>query len=638
MAPPEGAQAEPETVQEAKRALTASKRNVTRHINYVENHIQNESPDVPSNQVKAKLLVEQLDLNVDKFQQCIDALERLGIDPKDDIERYEERWIQTKVDYADWTSRIPTPEKTNGKVIIGRNFNIQKEIPKFFSGEKDNRQYYRTWRMKWDEAAKEMTALGYSKAKQLCELKMVVEGEALRWIEGLPEDGENLDSALHLLDEHYKSNIRDVLDILKDLYKATEMVPTKESLTHGLQVVLLARQALAGTKLTPLEICDLHLMILAEKLLYPRLDREWEDIKNANKDPTKAMGTTAGLNEWEELMRLELKKVTKIQEKKEITKKEHEKNKQENVKKKEDKKPGQNPSIPGGFSGQRKDQKPHKDGNNSQNKKFCAGCNEAGHWLVHCNHFTKTLKTGKERREFLKGKNACRNCLRSNHKTSECKIPSQCKCGVAGHHRLLHEDREPKGAASTQKEDPSSDETKLSYAIRTKGKDGNPILQSCLAHLLGEKGEKFVARVFLDPGSEVTLIRRDFAQIAGLKGKDVTLQLAVAGGGVTEQTKEMEVAFQLQSMDLRYVTPKMVATTTKTITKDLRAVDVSTDKFEHLKNIKFTEHFPRREVQVDILIGINHYTALITGEVIKGKPDEPVALATKLGYVLAGSA
>jgi hypothetical protein len=156
--------------------------------------------------------------------------------------------------------------------------------------------------------------------------------------------------------------------------------------------------------------------------------------------------------------------------------------------------------------------------------------------------------------------------------------------------------------------------------------------------LLGEKGEKFVARVFLDPGSEVTLIRRDFAQIAGLKGKDVTLQLAVAGGGVTEQTKEMEVAFQLQSMDLRYVTPKMVATTTKTITKDLRAVDVSTDKFEHLKNIKFTEHFPRREVQVDILIGINHYTALITGEVIKGKPDEPVALATKLGYVLAGSA
>ena len=137
MAPPEGAQAEPETVQEAKRALTASKKNVTRHINYVENHIQNESPDVPSNQVKAKLLVEQLDFNVDKFQQCIDALERLGIDPKEDIERYEGRWIQTKVDYADWTSRIPTPEKTgSGKVIIGRNFNIRKEIPKFFSGER----------------------------------------------------------------------------------------------------------------------------------------------------------------------------------------------------------------------------------------------------------------------------------------------------------------------------------------------------------------------------------------------------------------------------------------------------------------------------------------------------------------------
>jgi len=83
----------------------------------------------------------------------------------------------------------------------------------------------------------------------------------------------------------------------------------------------------------------------------------------------------------------------------------------------------------------------------------------------------------------------------------------------------------------------------------------------------------------------------------------------------------------------------MVATTTKVITKDLRAVDVSTEKYEHLKDIKFTEQYPRREVQVDILIGCPYYTDLITGEVVRGqKPKEPVALATRLGYVLTGSA
>ena len=88
-----------------------------------------------------------------------------------------------------------------------------------------------------------------------------------------------------------------------------------------------------------------------------------------------------------------------------------------------------------------------------------------------------------------------------------------------------------------------------------------------------------------------------------------------------------------------YVTPKMIATTSKVITKDLRAVDVSTEEYPHLKGIKFTEQYPRREVQVDILIGCQYYTNLITGEVVRGKkPEEPVALATKLGYVLTGSA
>ena len=642
MAPPEGNEKEDE-IQIAKRAITTAKKNVTRHINYVGAHIENESPEIPSNQTKAKLLVDQLDSSVEKFQKCIDALDRLGIDPEDDVERYEQRWIQIKVDYSNWTSKIPTPTGSgSGRVIIGRNFNIRKEIPKFFSGEKENRQYYRTWRMKWDEASKEMTALGYSKAKQLCELKMVVEGEALRWIEGLPEDGDNLDAALHLLEEHYKSNMRDVVDILKDLYKATEMVPTKESLTHGLQVVLLARQALTGTRLTPLEICDLHLMILAEKLLYPRLDREWEDIKDANKDPDKAMGTRAGLDDWEELMRLELKKVTKLQEKKETMKKEIEKNKPEQKQKKEEKKHGGNGgTLPGGFSSQRQDQKP-KPGRGSSTKR-CVGCKKDGHYLLQCYDFTKNIKSGKERRQFLKEKDIkiCRNCLKFNHRTEECQIKDTCNCGIGGHHRLLHEDRHQKSSAPAQRKEAEPDQTddiKMSYPVRTFDAKKNPILQSCLAQLLGAGGEKLIARVFLDPGSEITMIRRQFAQQAGLVGKDTTLQMTVAGGGVTSESKEKEVMIQLQSMDGTYTSPKIVATTSKIITRDLRAVDVATDKYSHLKGVKFTEAYPRKEVQVDILLGCDDYTSLITGEVIRGNPKEPVAIATKLGYVLASSA
>jgi len=39
---------------------------------------------------------------------------------------------------------------------------------------------------------------------------------------------------------------------------------------------------------------------------------------------------------------------------------------------------------------------------------------------------------------------------------------------------------------------------------------------------------------------------------------------------------------------------------------------------------------------VDVLIGVDFYDLLLCGGVVRGKPQEPVALETKLGYVLSG--
>ena len=120
----------------------------------------------------------------------------------------------------------------------------------------------------------------------------------------------------------------------------------------------------------------------------------------------------------------------------------------------------------------------------------------------------------------------------------------------------------------------------------------------------------------------------------GLNGKDTTLSLNVAGGGTTSETKEKEVSFCLESADGRYKTPTITATTTKTISTELREIPISTDKFPHLRGIKFTEDFPRGPTIVDVMIGVEHYNRLLTGSPIKGKPDEPMALPTKLGYIL----
>ena len=155
---------------------------------------------------------------------------------------------------------------------------------------------------------------------------------------------------------------------------------------------------------------------------------------------------------------------------------------------------------------------------------------------------------------------------------------------------------------------------------------------------MSPSGEKFLARIFLDSGSELTLVRKDFSELMGLQGPTTPLLMSVAGGSALPQSLEKKVKFQLQSIDGSYISPKMEGITSPKIVRDLRPVGIDVADFEHLKGIEFTEPFPRQEKEVDILIGVDHYTNLMKGQIVRGKPDEPMAIATKLGYVLSGSA
>jgi hypothetical protein len=103
------------------------------------------------------------------------------------------------------------------------------------------------------------------------------------------------------------------------------------------------------------------------------------------------------------------------------------------------------------------------------------------------------------------------------------------------------------------------------------------------------------------------------ANEVGLSGKNVPFQMAVARGGLTETTTEKEVQFQLQSLNGSFITQQMSA-----VTRDLRPVDINTKKYDHLKEITFTEEFPRKQKQVDVLMGVQYYTGLLKGEIIRG--------------------
>ena len=316
--------------------------------------------------------------------------------------------------------------------------------------------------------------------------------------------------------------------------------------------------------------------------------------------------------------------------------------------KKETKKDGGGGTLRGNFH----IKKEEKQENTCRKQSECVICKKQGHSAADCFTF-KNLKGGEERRKFLTNNKVvvCRNCLKGPHQTKDCR-QSMCpikNCGMR-HHALLHEDRQRQtnsvttglkqmqgSSRASQGSSSEGDQSKTVTAVMVKTKK-QPILQSCQAWAMSPSGEKFLARIFLDSGSELTLVRKDFSEVMGLQGPTTPLLMSVAGGSALPPTLEKKVKFQLQSMDGSYISPKMEGVTSPKIVRDLRSVNIDVADFEHLKGIDFTESYPRSEKEVDILIGVDHYTNLMKGQVVRGKPDEPMAISTKLGYVLSGSA
>ena len=172
------------------------------------------------------------------------------------------------------------------------------------------------------------------------------------------------------------------------------------------------------------------------------------------------------------------------------------------------------------------------------------------------------------------------------------------------------------------------------------GKNAHGLLRTCTALIRapGQKPKPVV--VALDSLSQVNLIKRDLAQAMHLKGEPCKLQMTVAGGSSTESTPEKKVSFDLEKVVFNKGTSHtfpITATTVKQISTPLDAINVDPKIYPHLKDLPFTEQYPCGQREIDILIGEPLYSALEMKGRRTGKATDPVAVETKLGWVLAGT-
>ncbi|KMQ91466.1 transposon polyprotein [Lasius niger] len=221
----------------------------------------------------------------------------------------------------------------------------------------------------------------------------------------------------------------------------------------------------------------------------------------------------------------------------------------------------------------------------------CPICKER-HVLRSCAKFK--AYTAEQRRDQVRKRKVCFNCLGQGHMVSACPSANRCRHCQEKHHSLLHLVE----AASTTTQLPSQFEA--TAVPDTAGASGEPakvaalststsgtvLLATAMVQLKGESGRTTTVRALLDSGSESSFISERMAQQLRLSRRRVNVTVSGLQGVTTG-----------------------------------RLADPNFDQ----------------PAAVDLVLGADVYGMLLDGGVRRGSPGEPAAHSTVFGWVLMGA-
>ena len=204
-------------------------------------------------------------------------------------------------------------------------------------------------------------------------------------------------------------------------------------------------------------------------------------------------------------------------------------------------------------------------------------------------------------------------------------------CGKR-HHKLLHS--QPLIAAT---ENPTNTTLTGLAASKSSTTMKETLLQTALAKL-SVNGREVTIRVLLDSGSQRSYIRKNIAESLGLQGPSEVLSVATLGGEISESKKFQKVRFTLSPIRGHPTeAAEMEALTLSKICNPLGPVKLNLLNNPHLQGLTLADSYPRNSVQVDVLIGADHYYSFVTGICKRGKnPESLVAVESHFGWILTG--
>ena len=219
------------------------------------------------------------------------------------------------------------------------------------------------------------------------------------------------------------------------------------------------------------------------------------------------------------------------------------------------------------------------------------------------------------------------------------------------HHRMLHEDRAevktpqndstarsdlpPTSVTGSAEEGETNERTHMTTTTMKLTVPLEFVALRTVPVYLASGGRQVKVNALLDEGSSRCYLNSDVAAELGLEGRPHELTVKVLNDN-QEKLNSSIVEFMINSLDGR-VHKQASAYTTERVTGNMQVLNwnLYKSKWKHLERIKFPQVGPRPIV--DLLIGVDQADLLYSLEDVRGRPGEPIARLTPLGWTCIGT-
>ena len=275
--------------------------------------------------------------------------------------------------------------------------------------------------------------------------------------------------------------------------------------------------------------------------------------------------------------------------------------------------------------------------NNNKSCLFCQG----NHPLFRCTKVTDP----KIRKDLIFKNRLCFICLDNSHIASKCTSNYTCK-KCEGRHNISictkdfkNDHQNSNGSQNSQDSQnqnlhQNDNQTTTTFANNVN----NILLQTACADIVSiENGCSKKVHILFDSGAQRSYITKELQKSLNLKPLRVErIVLNVFGKEGGKIINVDVVKFKVETVTDKIFMEALCIPTISARLSNQNSQYVLSQNYPHLQGLSIANSSSKTSFDVDLLVGLDFYYSFITGNVKRGQIGEPIAIESKLGWILTG--